>query len=508
MSMPASAWSGVRVFTIGHSTRPLDQLVAALRAFDVKVLADIRTIPRSRHNPQYDAAALAETLPARGLGYVHLAELGGLRKARAGSPNAGWRNASFRGFADYMQTPEFERGLEALRGLVARGPVAIMCAEAVPWRCHRSLVADALTVRGARVEHITDARHASPHHLTPFAEPDGDRLTYPPDQRLATAAPFHLEATVRVLQRRPTNLVDVWDDPRYLRVLPSADGPALVAVTNRGTIDAPNVRLEVLAGELGAAARAAVAGTVRRVLGLDVDPAPLARALEAERGLRAVAAALRGMRPPRFAGLFEAFASVIPFQQLSLDAGVATTRRLVERFGEPLTRDGQRHHAFPAAAVVAEARLAGLRATGLSRTKAESLRAAARAIEAREVVEEQLEHMTSAEAVRALSELPGIGPWSATVILLRGLGRLDVFPPGDSGVARSLRRLMPRATASGLDRLVRRLGDRRGYLYFCALGGTLLARGLIHAAPAREAEPPARQSTRRRARARLAKREA
>jgi uncharacterized protein (DUF488 family) len=145
------------------------------------VLADIRTIPRSRHNPQFEGPALASSLRARRLRYAHVPELGGLRKPRADSENAGWRNASFRGFADYMQTPGFEAGLAKLRALADDGPVAIMCAEAVPWRCHRSLVADALTVRGADVEHISSATHASPHRLTPFAARDGERLTYPPE---------------------------------------------------------------------------------------------------------------------------------------------------------------------------------------------------------------------------------------------------------------------------------------------------------------------------------------
>jgi len=180
----ATGWGGVRVFTVGHSTRPLEELVAILRAFDVRVLADIRTIPRSRHNPQFEGAALAASLRARHLRYAHVPELGGLRKPRADSENAGWRNASFRGYADYMQTSGFALGLEKLRALaqgVDDGPVAIMCAEAVPWRCHRSLVADALSVRGARVEHATSPTHASPHHLTPFAVVDGERITYPPE---------------------------------------------------------------------------------------------------------------------------------------------------------------------------------------------------------------------------------------------------------------------------------------------------------------------------------------
>jgi len=176
----ARSWRGVRIYTVGHSTRSLDELVAMLRAFDVSVLADIRTIPRSRHNPQFDGETLTRALRSRGLRYVHIAELGGLRRSRADSPNTGWRNASFRGFADYMAGVEFEAGLAKLRALAAEGGVAIMCAEAVPWRCHRSLVADALTARGADVEHITSATRASGHRLTPFAVVEGTRVTYPP----------------------------------------------------------------------------------------------------------------------------------------------------------------------------------------------------------------------------------------------------------------------------------------------------------------------------------------
>ncbi len=151
-----------------------------LEAFEISVLVDIRTIPRSRHNPQFNREALPATLPEE-IRYVHLAELGGLRKPRQDSPNAGWRNTSFRGFADYMQTDAFETGLAKLRDSAAGGTVALMCAEAVPFRCHRSLVADALTVRGAEVQHITSKTHASPHRLTPFARVDGTRLTYPPE---------------------------------------------------------------------------------------------------------------------------------------------------------------------------------------------------------------------------------------------------------------------------------------------------------------------------------------
>lgn len=174
------SWDGIRLYTIGHSTRPLDELVELLRSFGVGTLADIRTIPRSRRNPQFEIRSLAVDLPAAGIRYVHLARLGGLRHPRKDSPNMAWRNESFRGYADYMQTGEFEAGLAELRELAEDGTAAIMCAEAVPWRCHRSLVADVLTARGATVEHIMARGHANPHRLTGFAQVHGEEIVYPP----------------------------------------------------------------------------------------------------------------------------------------------------------------------------------------------------------------------------------------------------------------------------------------------------------------------------------------
>ncbi len=170
----------LRIYTIGHSTRALDDLVEALRSFGVRTLVDIRTVPRSRHVPQFNRGSLARRLPRRGIRYRHLGALGGLRRPRPDSPNTAWRNAGFRGFADYMGTPEFAGALEELRALArAGGPAAIMCAEAVPWRCHRSLVADALTARGDEVVHIMGPGRGQPHALTPWARLDGSRLTYP-----------------------------------------------------------------------------------------------------------------------------------------------------------------------------------------------------------------------------------------------------------------------------------------------------------------------------------------
>ncbi len=167
------------LFTIGHSTRSLAEFVALLQGAGVTLVADVRTIPRSRHNPQFNRDTLPEALAAAGIAYRHLPALGGLRHTGPGSPNTGWRNASFRGFADYMQTPAFAAGLDELLGLAQQARVAIMCAEAVPWRCHRSLIADALVARGIPVQDIVGAGHSQPHRLTPFARVEGTNVTYP-----------------------------------------------------------------------------------------------------------------------------------------------------------------------------------------------------------------------------------------------------------------------------------------------------------------------------------------
>jgi uncharacterized protein (DUF488 family) len=168
------------VYTVGHSTRPINAFIALLAAHGVELLADVRTVPKSRRNPQFESEALAASLAAAGIAYRHCPALGGFRRARADSPNAGWRNASFRGYADYMQTPPFVEALAALIALATRQTVAIMCAEAVPWRCHRSLIADALTVRGVRTEEIVSESRTALHALTPFAHVDGTMITYPP----------------------------------------------------------------------------------------------------------------------------------------------------------------------------------------------------------------------------------------------------------------------------------------------------------------------------------------
>jgi uncharacterized protein (DUF488 family) len=169
------------IHTIGHSTHPIEEFVEMLRSFGIERLIDVRTIPRSRHNPQFNHQELARSLHNRAISYRHLKSLGGLRHARKDSVNTGWHNSSFRGYADYMQTPEFEEGLAGLIALAREKVSAILCAEAVPWRCHRSLIADALVVRGIEVRHILGTGNARPHELTPFARVTGIAITYPAD---------------------------------------------------------------------------------------------------------------------------------------------------------------------------------------------------------------------------------------------------------------------------------------------------------------------------------------
>ena len=167
------------IFTIGHSTRPLEEFITLLQAHGVKQLVDVRTIPRSRYNPQFNRDTLPAALRSVRIGYRHMKGLGGLRHPRKDSPNAGWRNAGFRGFADYMQTDEFEENLRKLIVSAGKKQIAIMCAEAVPWRCHRSLISDALTVRRIPVEHITSRTRRQPHKLTPFANVESHCISYP-----------------------------------------------------------------------------------------------------------------------------------------------------------------------------------------------------------------------------------------------------------------------------------------------------------------------------------------
>lgn len=167
------------ICTIGHSNRPLHTFIDLLQRNEIERVLDVRTVPRSRNNPQFNQDALPSSLKAVHISYLHLPGLGGLRHARADSPNTGWHNLSFRGFADYMQTAEFASNIERLIKLADAERCVLMCAEAVPWRCHRSLIADALLVRGIRVEDIIGPAPRKPHLLTTFARVDGAKVLYP-----------------------------------------------------------------------------------------------------------------------------------------------------------------------------------------------------------------------------------------------------------------------------------------------------------------------------------------
>ena len=167
------------IYTIGHSTRSADGFVAILQEYRIEMVVDVRSIPKSRHNPQFNKQDLKKTLGEHNIDYVHLEALGGLRHSTKDSINTAWKNSSFRGFADYMQTPEFARGINQLIELAGEKQVAIMCSEAMPWRCHRSLIGDALLVRNLHVEDIMSGKISRPHILTPWAEVSGIKITYP-----------------------------------------------------------------------------------------------------------------------------------------------------------------------------------------------------------------------------------------------------------------------------------------------------------------------------------------
>lgn len=303
---------------------------------------------------------------------------------------------------------------------------------------------------------------------------------------IPTAPPFFLEATVRVLQRRPMNRVNRWEDGRYLRVLPTAEGLRLVAVENHGPIAAPDLRGLVFGGPISPQTREQLGVTVQHLLGSAVDVAPFYRVARRDPRLQAAIASLRGLKPPRFPTLFETIANVIPFQQVSLAAGDAVVGRLVERFGERLRLGDRVYDAFPRPERIAAVDITALRDVGLSRAKAATLHDVARRILAGELSEARLEALPSAAALEILLALPGIGPWSAGLILLRGLRRMEIFPGGDVGAAKNLGRLLGSADSARdgeRQALLAQMGDMRGYLYFYALGWRLMHEGLITTVP-------------------------
>jgi len=167
------------IYTIGHSTRTLPEFTELLNVYNVKLLVDVRTVPRSRHNPQFNKETLPATLKSYGVKYIHMPEIGGLRHPKRDSINLAWKNTGFRGYADYMQTKEFTDNLLKIIALARENCLALMCAEALPWRCHRSLISDALVVRHVKVLHIISKNSTITHELTEFANVEGNQITYP-----------------------------------------------------------------------------------------------------------------------------------------------------------------------------------------------------------------------------------------------------------------------------------------------------------------------------------------
>lgn len=178
---PANEADRCQVLTLGHSTRPIEDFLAMLTAHGVTLLVDVRTVPRSRHNPQFNGDTLPEHLSSADIGYVHARGLGGFRRTVPDSINAGWRNLSFRGYADYMQSAEFAEELKRLIEMAQHDRIALMCAEAVPWRCHRALIADALIVRGIATCEIASPKRLQAHKLTAFARVRNQQISYPPE---------------------------------------------------------------------------------------------------------------------------------------------------------------------------------------------------------------------------------------------------------------------------------------------------------------------------------------
>jgi 3-methyladenine DNA glycosylase/8-oxoguanine DNA glycosylase len=294
--------------------------------------------------------------------------------------------------------------------------------------------------------------------------------------RLTTQGPFNLEATVRLLQRRPTNQVDRWVEGRYARAIRVGEGLRLVTVANAGSTDLPDVRMEIAGGPVSDGSVARITTTVRWMLGLDAPPAPTEWLVAQEPLLAPTLKRLRGFRTPCFPDLFATCLAVLPYQQLSLDAGTAILGRLVERFGSALTLDGAPWYDFPAPAELLAAATAELIGVGLSRAKTAAIQSLARAALAGELDLTHYQDLPTAEAMSELQRLPGIGPWSAGLIMLRGLRRLDIFPAGDTGAAKSLTALLelpakmkPAEAVAFADRF----DDRRGYLYFLCLGSRL-----------------------------------
>jgi DNA-3-methyladenine glycosylase II len=299
---------------------------------------------------------------------------------------------------------------------------------------------------------------------------------------LPAVVPFDLAKTVAALRRRPNALTDDMCDGEYRRVLTLGGRERVLGVRQ---IAPDRVRVRGLDGAPVDAESNEAAAIIQRMLGLDVDLAPLAARLEGDPLLSGLLRRLAGMKPPRYPALWITFASIVPYQQVSLESGVAVTNRLITALGTRHGVAGQVAYGFPSAATFLRAEPEVLRVTGLSAAKIRALRAIAERIEAGELTEEEIAPLGDEAAIARLTALPGIGPWSAQIVLLRGFRRLTVFPQGDAGAIRNLRVLydLPQEeVARKGEALLRLMGPWRGYLYFLLLGSNLLARGLVEPA--------------------------
>lgn len=174
-------YNSMQILTIGHGTKSIDEFISLLKTYEIQRIVDVRTIPKSMHNSQFNKEILPKSLKKVRIGYIHIKGLGGLRHAKKDSVNMAWRNASFRGFADYMQTEDFKKNIERLIKIAKQKKIAIMCAESLHWRCHRSLIADALQVHGIKVKHVMNQKNYNEHKLTPWAKTKDSQVTYPAD---------------------------------------------------------------------------------------------------------------------------------------------------------------------------------------------------------------------------------------------------------------------------------------------------------------------------------------
>jgi DNA-3-methyladenine glycosylase II len=278
------------------------------------------------------------------------------------------------------------------------------------------------------------------------------------------------------LQRRPANRIDRWVEGEYRRGVRTAEGIRLIALRDAGSVDAPDLRLEVLGGSLGDASMDGIMAMVGWMLGVDVDAPPSGWLAEREPLLAPTLDRLRGFRPPAFPDLFATCLAVLPYQQLSLDAGTAIMGRLVAQFGPSIHVAGEDWYDFPPPEVIVGASESDLIGVGLSRAKAVALQRLAGHALAGDLDRSRYEGLSTADAMAELQKLPGIGPWSAAVIALRGMRRLDAFPGGDTGAAKSLTALLgaqQKLSPAHAVEFADRLGDQRGYLYYLLLGSRM-----------------------------------